>query len=205
MCAGIDVSSHQGNIDWRSIKNQADFAIIRCGYGQNYTSQDDMYFETNIQGCINNGIPIEVYLYSYADSVEKANSEADHILRLCNKYKNYINKIWYDVEDGSVFNQINAGILSKESLSQIVDTFSNKLKSNGYNVGLYSYTYALNNYFTKETTNKYDIWAANYPGDSQDVFEAKYNLYKILYKMWQFTSEGTISGISGNVDMSIRF
>lgn len=205
VCAGIDVSSHQGNIDWRSIKNQADFAIIRCGYGQNYTSQDDMYFETNIQGCINNGIPIEVYLYSYADSVEKASSEADHILRLCNKYKNYINKIWYDVEDASVFNQINAGTLSKESLAQIVDTFSNKLKTNGYNVGLYSYTYALNNYFTKETTNKYDIWAANYPGDSQDIFEAKYNLYKILYKMWQFTSEGTISGISGNVDMSIRF
>lgn len=205
ICAGIDVSSHNGSIDWGAVKSDSDFAIIRCGYGQNWDYQDDKTFETNIEGCIANGIPVEVYLYSYADTPAKASSEADHVIRLCNKYKHYIRKIWYDVEDDSVFSQISNGSISKETLGQIVDTFASRLRSQGYSVGLYTYISALNSYFPSRMRSDYEIWIAHYPGDSQDAFENLYNKYKLLFKMWQFTSSGTISGIKGDVDMSIRF
>ena len=205
VCAGIDVSEHNKIINWQAVKNVADFAIIRCGYGQNFDYQDDKYFETNIQNCIVNNIPIEVYLYSYADNIEKAGSEADHVIRLCNKYKNYIRKVWYDVEDNSVFNQIVSGGMSRESLGQIVDTFANKLRSSGYDVGLYTYSNALNNYFPSNVKNKYKIWIANYSGNSKDVFETTYSVFKTLYQMWQFTSSGVVNGIVTNVDLNIRF
>ena len=172
---------------------------------QNYDYQDDKYFENNIQSCIANNIPIEVYLYSYADNTTKARSEADHVIRLCNKYKKYIRKIWYDVEDNSVFNQILTGELSSDSLGQIVDAFSSKLNSVGYDVGLYTYSNALANYFPNYVKNKYKIWIANYPGNSQDVFLSKYSLFKSIYEMWQFTSSGIVNGIVTSVDLNIRF
>lgn len=205
VCAGVDVSVHNGNIDWQKVKNVADFAIIRCGYGQDYSYQDDEKFEANMQGCIRNNIPVEVYLYSYADSEGRASSEAEHVMRLCNKYKKNIRKIWYDVEDNSVFNQIVDGTLSKEKMGQIIDTFSNKLKKSGYKVGLYTYSYALNNYLPSNINNKYDIWIANYPGTAKDIFDATYASFKTIYEMWQFTSSGIVNGISGNVDLNIRF
>ena len=205
VCAGIDVSVHNGDINWQAVKSVADFAIIRCGYGQNFAYQDDSQFEANMQGCILNNIPIEVYLYSYADTVEKASSEADHVMRLCDKYKSKIRKIWYDVEDNSVFSQIESGSISKEKLEQIVDTFANKLNLSGYNVGLYTYSYALDNYFPTNIKNKYKIWIANYPGVAKDIFESKYTLFKTLYQMWQFTASGVVNGIVTNVDLNIRF
>lgn len=205
LCAGVDVSEHNKTINWQAVKNIADFAVVRCGYGQNIDSQDDKKFEANIQECIQNNIPIEVYLYSYADTVEKADSEAEHVLRLCNKYKKYIKRIWYDVEDNSVFNQVISGGISKDTLGQIIDRFSGKLTSNGYKVGLYTYSKALENYFPSNVKNKYKIWIANYPGNSKDAFETTYNAFKKIYEMWQFTSSGIINGIITNVDLNIRF
>ena len=76
---GIDVSVHNGKIDWQKVKNDGiDFAIIRCGYGQNMTSQDDVYWEYNVSECERLGIPYGVYLYSYANTLAKAKSEAQH-------------------------------------------------------------------------------------------------------------------------------
>ena len=83
MVNGIDVSSHQGKINWAEVKNSGvDFAIIRCGYGQNNPSQDDMFFARNVSECERLGIPYGVYLYSYALTENDAYSEAQHALRL---------------------------------------------------------------------------------------------------------------------------
>ena len=79
---GIDVSYANGKIDWSVMKNHVDWVIFRVGYGSNYASQDDAQFENNIKGCEKYGIPYGVYLYSYADTVEKAKSEAEHCIRL---------------------------------------------------------------------------------------------------------------------------
>ena len=79
---GIDVSEHNGTINWKTVKaSGVDYAIIRCGYGQNSKSQDDDQWINNVRGCINNGIPFGVYIYSYATNTTRAASEADHVLR----------------------------------------------------------------------------------------------------------------------------
>ncbi len=79
---GIDVSAHQGTIDWDKVATQIEFAILRCGYGRDRTSQDDKYWAVNVAACQRLGIPFGVYLYSYAESDEQAASEAEHVLRL---------------------------------------------------------------------------------------------------------------------------
>ena len=80
----IDVSEHNGKIDWETVKNYIDGAIIRCGYGMDETNQDDKQWKRNVAECERLGISFGVYLYSYATSKEKAKSEAQHVLRLIN-------------------------------------------------------------------------------------------------------------------------
>ena len=82
----IDVSEHQGLIDWEKVKPQIDGAILRCGYGGDYEDQDDEQFRRNADECTRLGIPFGVYLYSYAKSVQAAQYEADHVLRLVKGY-----------------------------------------------------------------------------------------------------------------------
>lgn len=99
ICKGIDVSYHNGTIDWKRVKqSEVEYAIIRCGYGTNDKSQDDKKWEENVKGCTDNNIPYGVYLYSYADTVEKASSEADHAIRLL-QGKKLKYPVYYDLEE----------------------------------------------------------------------------------------------------------
>ena len=76
---GIDVSEHNRNIDWEKVKAAGiDYAIIRCGYGDNYDNQDDKQWLRNVSECERLGIPYGVYIYSYAQSTDMATSEAQH-------------------------------------------------------------------------------------------------------------------------------
>lgn len=184
---GIDVSKHNGTIDWVTVKNNVDFAIIRCGYGQNYTNQDDAQWYNNIQGCISNGIPCGVYLYSYATSTAAAKSEAEHVLRLVKGY-NFQLPIYYDMEDSKT-----QGTCSNAQLGAIAQTFCDTITNAGYNVGIYANKY----WWTSKLTDS----AFNNPNWSKWV--AQYNsscTYSGSYDMWQYTSSGRVSGISGNVD-----
>ena len=83
----IDVSVFQGVIDWEKVKPHIDGAILRCGYGMDQQDQDDKQFKRNADECTRLGIPFGVYIYSYATSIEKAKSEAAHVLRLIKGYK----------------------------------------------------------------------------------------------------------------------
>ena len=215
---GIDVSRHNAHpaggyqrIDWATVKNHVDFAIVRCGYGQNLDenggySQDDDEFYYNMNECRKYNIPVEVYLYSYADNMTKASNEAEHVLRLCKNYKDIVHMIWYDVEDDYLFRKVKSGAVSKEMVGNIVNTFAEKLMVNGYKVGLYSYKSALQSYFTTETINKYDIWLAHYvSGINQQNVLSNMSSYPGTYVMWQYSSTGTVAGISTAVDCNIRF
>lgn len=85
---GIDVSHYNGNIDWKTVaESDIDYAIIRCGYGNDQTNQDDKYWQQNVKGCEDNNIPYGVYIYSYATTKEMALSEAKHVLRLVDGHK----------------------------------------------------------------------------------------------------------------------
>lgn len=119
---GIDVSEHNGNINWDKVKaDGVEFAIIRCGYGQNSSSQDDKKWLRNVSECERLGIPYGVYIYSYATNVSRASSEADHVLRLINGH-NLSYPVYFDMEDKSTENS---------DLTAIAKTFCNKIKNSG--------------------------------------------------------------------------
>lgn len=189
---GIDVSEHQKNIDWAKVKaDGVQFAILRCGYGMDgEPDQDDTRFKKNIAECQRLGIPYGVYLFSYADTIEKAESEADHALRLVKGYKPTLG-IWYDIEDNSI-----SGDIEIDLRTDIINTFCDKVKSNGYKVGIYANTSWLNQKIDKSITSKYPIWVAQYYSKCE---------YTGKYAIWQYTSNGAVDGISTKVDYNIMF
>ena len=187
---GIDVSSHQGAINWEEVKSQIDFAIIRCGYAGDLKAYDDKQFIYNATECTRLGIPFGVYLYSYAQNVENAKSEVAHTLRLVKDFK-LTYPIFYDVEDP----QYQAG-LSNKLLIEICNTYCSEIEAAGYYVGIYS---SLNWFRTKlnsPTLDRYDKWVAQWNSIDQADF---------THGMWQYSSDGSITGITGRVDMDIAY
>ena len=188
---GIDVSEFQGKIDWEKVKNDGiEFAILRCGYGMDFLNQDDVEYERNANECERLGIPYGVYLMSYANTVEKARSEAKHVLRLIEGRKISLG-VWHDIEDNGT-----SGAINKETLTNIINTFCNTIKNAGYKVGVYANLNWLENKIEKTIKDNYDIWVAQYY--SKCEYEGK-------YIMWQHTSSGKVNGISTNVDMNILY
>lgn len=184
---GIDVSEHQGVINWDKLLGKIDYAILRVGYGSDITSQDDKYFKRNADECTRLKIPFGVYLYSYATTVSQAESEAKHTLRLIKGYKlDY--PVYYDLEDGNT-----TGRESASTIANIAKTFCEILEKNNYFVGIYANTYWFNNKLTDKIFNNYVRWVAEYN---------KVCNYKGKYHMWQYSSTGRLDGIAGNIDMN---
>ena len=191
ICKGIDVSYHNGTIDWKRVKqSEVEYAIIRCGYGTNDKNQDDKKLEENVKGCIDNNIPYGVYLYSYADTVEKASSEADHAIRLL-QGKKFKYPVYYDLEEDAIRKK-----LSKTEIANIAKTFCNKLSAKGYTVGIYANKDWFTNYLTDSCFNNSTKWVAQY--NTVCNYQGKYD-------MWQCSSTGRVPGISGNVDLNYSY
>ena len=178
----IDVSEHQGKIDWEKVKPQIDGAILRCGYGSDYTNQDDEQFKRNADECTRLGIPFGVYLYSYADSIEKAKSEAAHVLRLIKGYKlSY--PVYLDLEESG----------TSEGAVERVIVFGDIIEKAGYWCGIYANLYWWEMILQKGL-ERFTKWVAQYnvaceyDGANLDI--------------WQYSSKGRIDGIGGNVDMN---
>ncbi len=101
LASGIDISQFNGNVDIAALRDKVDFIIIRCGYGDDYPSQDDTQYRANVRKCLDNGIPFGVYLYSYARNPTMASSEARHTLRLLEGLTPLYG-VWYDLEDSTL-------------------------------------------------------------------------------------------------------
>lgn len=185
---GIDVSVHQGNINWTKVKGNVSFVILRVGYGNaiSYPNQVDSTFEKNYKGCKDNGIPCGVYWYSYAQSVEAAKQEAKACLKVI-KGKKFEYPIYFDLEEQSQFNK------GKNFCDSIVKAFCTEIENAGYYAGLYMSRSPLQNYISTDVAKRYTLWIAEY--------NSKCN-YNGKHDMWQYKSTGKISGISGNVDMN---
>lgn len=181
---GIDVSSWQGTINWEKVKaSGVDFAIIRCGYGMDQKDQDDSQFLRNVTECERLGIPYGVYIYSYATNTTRAASEAEHVLRLIKGHKlSY--PVYFDMEDRSTIGC---------DYANIAKTFCNKISDAGYPVGVYANLNWWNNYLTDSCFSRWHRWVAQYYSTCQ---------YQKEYAIWQYTSSGTVNGISGKVDMN---
>ena len=186
---GIDVSKWNGDIDWEKVKNtDVDFVIIRCGFSIDKEAYDDIKWKRNADACTELGIPFGVYLYSYAENVEEAKSEAEHVLRLVEGYDlDY--PIYYDMEDDST---ISAGT---KGLAEIAETFCGILEEHGYDVGVYANKYWWNTYLTDPVFDNWDKWVAQYNSECT---------YQGNYRLWQCTSTGAVDGIKGNVDINFE-
>ena len=180
----IDVSTWQGNIDWSKVKaDGVQGAIIRAGFGK-VASQKDNKFERNYTNAKAVGMPIGAYWYSYATSVADAKKEAEVCLSIL-KGKQFEYPIYYDLEDRSMTG------CGKSVLTQIATTFCEALENAGYFVGIYSNPNWLKNYLDYNTIKKYTLWLAHW-GVSEPSYECG---------LWQYSSSGSVSGISGRVDM----
>ena len=176
--AGVDVSRHNGKIDWQTLKNKGiEFAIIRIGYGQNSNQKDD-YFEYNYSECKKYGIKVGVYLYSYAMNVEDSEKEALNCLKWLNNRKLDL-PIYYDIEnetDGYPQHTIDKGTLTEMAL-----TFLKKISSSGYKAGLYSSKYWLESKFDmSRIENNYSVWVAQYTSLMQTSYKGKYDIWQWL-------------------------
>ena len=193
--AGIDVSAHNQKIDWERVKKAGvEFAILRCGFGQDYKSQDDTYFARNLAECERIGIPYGVYIYSYALNTKNASSEADHALRLL---KGHTPKygVWFDMEDADGYKKRN-GMPSNKTLVNICIEFCDKMRKNGYKTVIYASLSWFNNQLKDSKLDKYDKWVAQWNDRCS---------YTKDYVMWQYTSSGLVDGINGRTDMNIMY
>lgn len=199
--SGIDVSKHQGNIDWKKVKQsgKVDFAMIRAAY-RGYTEgsiYEDSQFLNNVKGAYNNGIKVGLYFYSSAINEAEAKEEANYVLNLINEYgiKNYIKyPIVIDIED---FEGTRNYHLTADQRANNVKAFCEVIKNAGYTPMVYSYTYFLSSRINMNKLTEYDVWVADYSN--------KVNFYTGKYTMWQYTDKGNIDGITGNVDLNYGY
>lgn len=184
----IDVSTHQGKINWEEAKKHIDGAIIRCGYGRDIISQDDRRYVENVEACIKHNIPFGVYLYSYAKDLDGAKSEAKHVLRLLEPYKNDLSyPVYYDLEEpGTEHGAVERAL-----------TFGEIIEAEGYWCGIYANQYWWKTYL-KNGLDRYTKWVAKYSDEKPSGISGTYDI-------WQYSSKGSVPGIEGNVDMNICY
>ena len=191
---GIDVSEHQGRIDWNAVKASGiDFAILRVGFGApSWGGRVDYQFNRNISECERLGIPYGVYIYSYAFDNQQAADEASMVID-CLSGHNPRLPVYYDLEDKTIIaDGRQSGIASR------AQTFCNKISSAGYKPGIYANLNWFNNILTDPVfkSGSWDHWIAQYNSQCH---------YTGSYSFWQYTSRGKVSGISGNVDMNYAY
>lgn len=186
---GIDVSVHNGSIDWHKVKNAGiQFAILRAGYGREL-SQKDARFEENYKNAKAVNMPIGAYWYSYAMTPEEARLEADVFLSVI-KNKQFEMPVYFDLEEKKQFD------LGKEKVSAIMRAFLEKVEKAGYFVGLYGSASSLTTHTADDIKSRYTIWLAHWTEQTN---------YSGAYGIWQYSDKGKIDGISGNVDLDTAY
>ncbi len=183
---GIDVSKHNGTIDWSKVSKEVDFAILRAGYGK-VTGQKDIKFEYNYEQAKKYGVPIGAYHYSYATSVAEAQQEADVLLQWL-EGKKFEFPIYFDIEEKK------QAALPKATCTAMVNAFCKKLEAAGYWVGVYSYDSFFTSNLDSSIQTAYACWVARVE-NVQPTYCKKYGI-------WQYSWKGSVSGIVGDVDMN---
>ena len=179
---GIDLSGWDEVVYWDILKTEVKFVILRAGIGQG--GRDSVY-ESYYSKCKEIGMPVGAYWYSKATTIKAAQQEANYFLQRL-KGKKFEYPIYYDVEESSIFNT------GKTNVSNMLKAFCTILEENGYYCGIYSSKNFLENYFTSEVLNRYDIWLAHYTSSTS---------YK-GHLMWQFCEDGRLKGKPGDCDLN---
>ena len=201
---GIDISSHQGNIDLATLKNDIDFVIIRVGYGTKGTI--DAKFTRNADLCRNLGIPVGFYWYSYALDVDGAEREANAFVNAIAPYKDICHfGAWFDMEDADSYKRKN-GMPSNDTLKEMCYKFCDIVENAGFYTGIYASLSWFNNQLAGDRLNRFDKWVAQWPtsGGKQTALNTDPNS-RSQYSLWQFTSEGKFNGYNGNLDTNYAY
>lgn len=197
---GIDVAKWNGIIDWKKVKDSGvDFSILKV---INKKCQKEDAFERNYTGAVKQGLPIDVYNYSYALTADKAASDAKTVLSVI-KGKDIVT-VWLDIEEKA---QMNLGMV----LIDIINTYKNVIEAAGYKFGVYT-GLSFYNSFIKPFHMLVDcpFWIARYPSGKQMDYadmpreDKKPSIMHPLWG-WQYTSKGRVAGIPGDVDLSIKY
>lgn len=189
---GIDVSKWQGDIDFSKLKSAGvEFVIIRIGSSTGINGENfiDSKFIQNIKNANSVGIPVGVYFYSYANSVDRAISDAKWIIENIKDYKVEL-PIAFDWENWGSFNTYE---LSFFGLTNMAKRFMDTVKDAGYDAMLYSSKTYLENIWMSVD---YPVWLAHYTKNTN---------YAGAYSYWQICSNGRVDGINGDVDIDIRY
>lgn len=194
--AGIDVSSYQDTIDWKQVKEAGiDFAMIRLGY-RGYVSGKldlDNCFLENMEGALNEGIPVGVYFFSQALTEEEAVEEAEYVLNWIRGY-DITYPIVFDWEE--VDAQARTDEMNMLKLTACAVAFCEIIEEAGFTPAVYfnqAYGYQQLNL---PSLKDYVFWLADYEETPTFHFD---------FQMWQYTSQGTVPGIQGPVDLNIYF
>lgn len=191
----LDVSYAQKDINWEKVaKDGIDEVIIRLGY-RGYESgllNPDVYFEQNLKGAREAGLKVGVYFFSQAVSVEEAQEEAKFVLKHI-KGEKIKGPVVFDMEPISGADRIT--YLTVEEKTEIADAFLKTIKKKGYDAYLYGNPQWLKGDVDLSRLTDYPVWLAHY---------TEYTEWPYWYDIWQYTCTGKVSGIKGDVDLSVR-
>lgn len=191
---GIDVSKWNGDIDWNAVKNSGiNYVIIRCGYRGSTAGSlvVDPKFTANIKGATAAGLKVGVYFFTQAIDEREAVEEASMVLDQIKNYKiSY--PVFLDVESSGG----RADNISKATRTAVCKAFCQTIQNAGYNAGIYANKSWLTTKLDPSALSAYKIWLAQY---------AAAPTYTGRYDLWQYRSTGSVSGISGNVDMNLSY
>ena len=195
---GIDVSSHQGEIDWQKVASSGvEFVMIRLGYrgyGSEGTLNIDPYFQQNLEGAKAVGLKVGVYFFSQAISTQEAEEEALFVLENLRGW-NLEYPVVYDWETVSSSSARTNG-LSGTVLTDCAITFCETVAAAGYTPMIYYNSPVGYTKYELSRLTAYDVWYAQYASMPTMYYD---------YRIWQYSDSGTIPGISTKVDMNIAF
>jgi len=195
---GIDVSSHNGDIDWETVAGNADFAFVRVGY-RGYSEgeiNEDERFADNLKGAEKNGVPVGVYFYSQAIDEKEAEEEAAYLLKQIKGYQVSLPVVIdfeYAFKDGKHHGRLWEAGLSKKERTALINAFCKKVRDAGYTPGIYASTYIYESQLNMNDIGEdVFIWVADYNRN---------NTYEGYYDIWQYSEDGSCAGVSSeNVD-----
>ena len=200
---GIDVSGHNGKIDWQKVAAAGvEFAMIRCGYRGYVTGNiiEDKQFAANIMGAYKNGISVGIYFYSTAVTEAEAIEEAEWVCRILEQQKNkgieITYPVAYDFEEFYNKNKSRAENVTKVQLTKNTIAFLNYIAQEAYTPMLYASRSSIKSNWDFNAVSGYDFWLAHYI-DATD--------YEGEYAMWQYSCKGRVNGIGGNVDLNVSY
>lgn len=195
---GIDVSKFQGKIDWSKVKaDGVEYAFIRMGYrgyGSSGKMVTDETFETNIKGATSNGVDVGVYFFSQAVNEEEAIEEANYVLEAIEGY-DVTYPVVIDIEEVADPDARTADLTQEQRTKNCI-AFCETVKAAGYTPMIYGNLKTFFIMLDMEQLEDYDKWFAQY--DTQLYFPYEFTI-------WQYTDEGTVDGISADVDLNVGF